>query len=121
MSGVERFEDLCIWQEARELVRHVYCLCGPESPSYRDFTFRDQLRSAAISIMNNIAEGFERRSDQEFARFLDIAKGSGGEVRSMLYAAEDLEYATSIRAEQLRHEARELSKGTAALAAHLRK
>ena len=56
----------------------------------RDYSFRDQMRRAALSVMNNISEGFERRTPKDFAHFLDIAKGSAGEVRSMTYAAEDL-------------------------------
>jgi len=83
MKRVENFEDLRIWQDARALVKQVYSdMC-----KIRDYGFRDQIQRAGISVMNNIAEGFERHSDIEFARFLDIAKGSAGEVRSMYYAA----------------------------------
>lgn len=58
----------------------------------KDYSFKDQVQRAAISVMNNIAEGFERNSDKEFSRFLKIAKGSAGEVRSMIYMAEELNY-----------------------------
>ena len=79
------FEDLWIWQQARELVRAVYLDFGEGTPAARDFGFRGQIHTAATSIMNNIAEGFERTTRREFQRFLDIAKGSCGEVRSMYY------------------------------------
>ena len=71
--------------------------------------------------MNNIAEGFERRTDQDFARFLHIAKGSNGEVRSMLYLAEDLGYLSSVAAEEMRTASEYLSKAIASLSTHLRK
>ncbi len=121
MPRAETFEDLRIWQEARQLVREVYSCLHPGEPGYQDYGFRDQLRGAALSVMNNIAEGFERGTDQDFARFLNIAKGSCGEVRSMFYAAEDLDYVGSRRAERARSDARELARGIAALRAHLRK
>ena len=91
MEKAKRFEELWIWQQARELVKEIYqdFKTGPGS---KDFGFRGQIQDAGISVMNNIAEGFERRTDPEFSRFLDIAKGSCGEVRSMYYSAEDLDY-----------------------------
>jgi four helix bundle protein len=76
MSGARSFEDLWIWQTARGLVKEVYSDFGMDSPAARDFGFLDQIRRAAQSIMNNIAEGFERGSDADFANFLRIAKGS---------------------------------------------
>jgi len=106
----ENFEDLQIWQQARVLANAIYDaveLC-------RDYTFRDQIRSAAISCMNNIAEGFERKSPKDFGHFLDIAKGSSGEVRNMLYLGEDRKYLDAERAEELRLSYRGLSKGIAA-------
>ena len=72
----ERFEDLEIWQEARRLHLEVYQSLHKCS----DYSFRDQMRRAALSVMNNIAEGFERRTPKDFGHFLDIAKGSSGEV-----------------------------------------
>ncbi len=89
--------------------------------SLRDFDFRGQIRSAAVSTMNNIAEGFERRTDADFAHFLDVAKGSSGEVRSMLYLAEDRRYIGTDHAERLRANAEGLSKGIAQLANYLRR
>ena len=89
MGGLaSRFEDLEIWKEARRLAGEIYLAFR----DCKDFGFRNQIQDASVSVMNNIAEGFERRSKQEFFRFLDIAKGSSGEVRSMLYLAQDVEH-----------------------------
>ena len=92
----EKFEDLRIWQSARLLVSWIY----RQFAASKDYSFRDQIQRASISVMNNIAEGFERGTKKDFARFLDQAKGSAGEVRSMLYAAEDLSYLTAVLAEE---------------------
>ena len=86
MTFAQKFEDLEIWQESRRLNRIIYA----SLEDCRDYSFRDQMRRAALSVMNNISEGFERRTPKDFAHFLDLAKGSAGEVRSMTYAAEDL-------------------------------
>jgi len=91
---VQRFEDLEAWQIARELANQIYKITKQESVC-RDFGFVDQIRRAAISIMNNIAEGFERGSNKEFVRFLFIARGSAGEVRSLLYLGLDQGYLTN--------------------------
>ncbi|HJZ59059.1 MAG TPA: four helix bundle protein [Gemmataceae bacterium] len=89
MAGViERFEDFIAWQKARVLTSALYRVTGEGSFS-RDFPLRDQIRGAAISIMSNIAEGFERGKPPEFHQFLCIAKGSCAEVRSQLYIALD--------------------------------
>lgn len=113
---VRRFEDLRIWQDARRFANGVY----DASRAIRDFEFRDQLQAAALSIINNIAEGFERGTDADFARFLDVAKGSSGESRSMLYLAEDRLYVTAEIAQRLREDAVALSKGITKLAQYLR-
>jgi four helix bundle protein len=117
---VERFEDLRIWKEARIQANAVYDIFDEEALASRDFVFRNQLVGCAISVMNNIAEGFERRTDPDFARFLDIAKGSNGEVRSMLYLAEDRRYIGVERAVEMRSFSEELSRGIESLAKHLR-
>ena len=88
---IQRFEDLTAWQIARELTNQIYSVTKEESLS-RDFVFIDQIRKAALSVMNNISEGFERGSNKDFAKFLFIARGSAGEVRSMLYIALDQNY-----------------------------
>ncbi|MCX6796440.1 MAG: four helix bundle protein [Candidatus Falkowbacteria bacterium] len=85
---IEKFEDIIAWQKSRQLSLLIYKLFI----NNKDYGFRDQIRRAAISIGNNIAEGFERRTNKELKTFLFIAKGSSGEVRSMLYNALDLKY-----------------------------
>jgi four helix bundle protein len=89
---VQRFEDLKVWQEARVLVSSVYEAAKNNAHLTRDYRFRDQITSAAVSVMSNIAEGFSRRSNREFTQFLFIAKGSCAEVQSLLYAAFDQGY-----------------------------
>ena len=85
---IEKFEDIIAWQKAEELTFFIY----KTFKDNKDFGFKDQIQKASVSIMNNIAEGFERRGDKEFKHFLFIAKGSSGEVRSMLRLALKLGY-----------------------------
>src|SRR5512132_230357 len=89
--AVKQFEDLEVWQEARRLTQTVYRLTKAEKFS-KDFALRDQVQRAAVSVMSNIAEGFERGGNQEFIQFLYVAKASCGEVRSQLYVALDQSY-----------------------------
>jgi four helix bundle protein len=89
--AVTRFEELKVWQQARAFNRDVYALTRGRAFS-RDFAMVDQVRRSSLSVMNNIAEGFERFRRAEFLQFLSIAKGSAGETRSMLYAALDVGY-----------------------------
>ncbi len=91
MAKVERFEDLICWQEARNLVKLVY-EASNEGLLAKDFDMRSQIRRAAISTMNNIAEGFGRYSKKEFIRFLEISSASASEVKSVAYVALDLNY-----------------------------
>ena len=91
MATIRRFEDLQAWQKARELVRAIYQTCTQGSLT-RDFGLKDQLCRAAVSSMSNIAEGFARVSDRNFAHFLNIAKASAVEVQSLLYVAWDVGY-----------------------------
>jgi four helix bundle protein len=89
---VHHFRDLKAWQAARALAGSVYR--ASDDPRWqRDFALRDQIRRAAISVMNNIAEGFSRGSDADFARFLDMSRGSIAEIQSMLILASDLGHA----------------------------
>ena len=121
MSKVEQFEDLRIWQDARELVKLIYRSMAVDSAGSKDWGFTNQIQTAVVSIMNNISEGFERSSDKDFARFLDIAKASCGEVRSMLYLADDLNYIDAEKSKELRDQAINISKGISALSKHLRR
>lgn len=91
MAMIQRFEDIQAWQEARILVKMIYALTNKDKFS-KDFGMRDQIRRASVSVMNNIAEGFDCESKAEFARFLGIARRSAVEVQSMLYAAIDVDY-----------------------------
>ena len=88
---IERFEDFKVWQYSRTFVADVYSLTS-NNPFSKDFGLKDQIQRAAVSIMTNIAEGFERDNNKEFIRFLIYSKGSAGEVRSLLYVAKDLKY-----------------------------
>lgn len=91
MATIKRFEDLEIWQLAREISRDVYDITRKDSIKH-DFSLIDQLRRSSGSIMDNIAEGFERDGNKEFVQFLSYAKGSAGETRSQLYRAVDQKY-----------------------------
>ncbi len=91
MTKAERFEELEVWQRARELTKMIYDLSDAGAFA-RDFGLRDQMRRAAVSIMSNIAEGFESRTQGLFAEFLGRAKGSSGELRAQLYIALDRNY-----------------------------
>ena len=91
MAMIQRFEDIQAWQEARILVKMIYQLTNKENFS-KDYGMRDQIRRASVSVMNNIAEGFDCESKIEFARFLGIARRSAVEVQSILYAALDVDY-----------------------------
>ena len=91
MAAARTFEDLEVWSNARGLVKQIYRVTLSEGVR-RDLVFCDQLRRAAISIMSNIAEGFGRHSDREFARYLDISRGSLMETQSLLYVAIDIGY-----------------------------
>ena len=91
MAVFKTYEEINVWQNGRALVRDVYALASKGAFS-RDFGLRDQIQRAAVSICSNIAEGFERRGNKEFIKFLWIAKGSAAEVSSQLYHALDLGY-----------------------------
>jgi four helix bundle protein len=91
MALIKRFEDILAWQEARKLVQDIYQITR-DGAFAKDFGLRDQIQRAAVSVMANIAEGFDCESHLEFARFLGIARRSAIEVQSLLYAALDIGY-----------------------------
>jgi four helix bundle protein len=94
---INRFEDIIAWQKAKTMTVMIYEmfeLC-------KDYSFKDQIQRASVSIMNNIAEGFERKTNNEFKQFLFIAKGSCGEVRSMLYVSKELKKITETNYNEL--------------------
>ena len=94
---INRFEEILSWQKAKELSIIIY-RCFSDC---KDYSFKDQIQRASISIMNNIAEGFERKSNKEFKQFLFIAKGSAGEVRSMLLISSDLNFISQSKQKEL--------------------
>lgn len=94
MAGIEKFEDIKAWQEARRLLNSIYQITNGDKFS-KDWELKDQIRRSALSVMSNIAEGFDRGSDREFIQFLRIATGSCSELKSQLYAALDQKYITS--------------------------
>lgn len=93
MAGITRFEEIESWKTARQLTKNIYAL-GNQAGFARDFGLRDQIRRASVSVMNNIAEGFESRTGIQFINFLGMAKASAGEVRAQLYVALDQTYIT---------------------------
>ncbi|MFZ6015912.1 MAG: four helix bundle protein [Patescibacteria group bacterium] len=95
--GFKQFTEILAWQKARLLAKETYVTFS----GIRDYGFRDQIQKAAVSVMNNIAEGYGRRGNKEFVYFLRIAKGSCLEVQSMLYLALDLNYIDTKRFNEL--------------------
>lgn len=108
MATVKRFEDLEIWQDARKLSKEIINI-AKQSDLKSDFKFKEQIKSSAGSIMDNIAEGFERSGNVEFRQFLSIAKGSAGEVRSQIYRLLDNDYISEEKKEFLVLEYEKLS------------
>lgn len=120
MAKIERFEDLTSWQKARELNRLVYQVTK-NNRFAKDFGLRDQIRRASISVMSNIAEGFERGGDKEFIQFLSNAKGSCGEVRAQLYAALDENYLEQDEFNEMNKICMEVSRMLSGLMTYLRR
>ena len=108
MATISRFEDLEIWKEARRLAKEIHNI-SIETELKSDFRFRDQIKSSSGSVMDNIAEGFERDGNLEFRQFLSVAKVSAGETRSQLYRALDYGYITEEKFEKLKSEYENLS------------
>src|SRR5436853_3600074 len=120
MATIERFEEILAWQKAREVTSDIYNVTN-EGGFAKDFGLRDQIRRSSVSIMANIAEGFGRKSDKEFANFLNFAHGSAAEVQSHLYLALDLAYNNRATFNELNGLLEEVSRMTLVLAQHLRK
>ena len=120
MAKIDRFEDLEIWQEARELCKRVFEITSKE-PFCNDYRFRDQIRASSGSIMDNISEGFERGGNKEFINFLSIAKGSCGETRSQSYRSYDFNYIDEDTLNELIDRTSTLSKKIAGFIAYLKK
>lgn len=103
---IKRFEEILSWQKSKDLTISLYKLFKTN----KDYSFKDQIQRASVSIMNNIAEGFERGSNKDFIRFLYISRASCGEVRSMLYLAKDLNYISDEKFNELNKQCIEISK-----------
>lgn len=115
---MKRFEDMEVWQAARDLAQQIFVLINRE-PFSKDFKLRDQINASSGSIMDNIAEGFERDGNREFRQFLSIAKGSAGEVRSQLYRAFDRGYLTKSEFDELQLRVLSISKQLSGLMHYL--
>ncbi|MFO7842764.1 MAG: four helix bundle protein [Bacteroidales bacterium] len=120
MAKIEKFEDLEVWQVARELCKIVYTLTKKD-PFCKDFELVRQIRKSSGSIMDNIAEGYERDGNKEFIQFLSISKGSCGEVRSQSYRAFDQSYISKEEFEKLYNKASSISKMLSGFINYLRK
>ena len=107
--SVQRFVDLIAWQKSRILAADVYRAVG-QGPMARDFGLKDQMQRAAVSVMANIAEGFERRSPADFARFVTIAKSSCAELKSHLFLAMDIGYIDADLFHKLQNQAEEVNR-----------
>jgi four helix bundle protein len=120
LSKIDRFEDLIAWQKARELTRAIYQVTQ-QGVFAKDFGLARQIQRAAVSIMSNIAEGFERRGRREFHQFLSTAKGSCAEVRSQLYVAFDIGYLGKSDFHKLLAQAEEVGRVVGGLRASIEK
>ena len=116
MAKIKNFEELEIWKTSRKLTKQVYL----DFKENKDYGFRDQIQRCAVSVMNNIAEGFCRNGDKEFHQFLNIAKASCGELKSMYYLAEDVNYIVVKIAAERRKTATQTMNGIGKLMSYLR-
>jgi four helix bundle protein len=109
MSTISRFEELPVWQTARKLARMIFNITNRGKFS-KDYALRDQIRRASISVMSNIAEGFEHETQAQFITYLGRAKGSAGEIRCQLYISLDLEYISKEEFKEINQLSLECSK-----------
>ena len=103
---ITNFEDIICWQRSRILANDCFLVFK----NLKDYSFKDQLLQCAVSVMNNIAEGYERQTNKELRNFLYISKGSAGELRSMLYLARDLGYIDDVSFSKLKNQSVEIAK-----------
>jgi four helix bundle protein len=120
MASISRFEEIEAWKAARVLTNQVYDLSNLGTFA-KDYGLRDQMRRASVSILSNIAEGFERGGNKEFLHFLSIAKGSVGELRAQLYIALDRQYFSSSQFDQLHGQAVRISRMISGLMNYLQR
>jgi len=121
MATIKRFEDLDIWKLARELANDVFELYTSSEKFSKDFELKNQMNDSSGSIMDNIAEGFERGSRNEFVNFLSFAKGSSGEIKSQLYRAFDRKYILRKKLDELCLKVERLGKKIGAFIGYLNK
>lgn len=119
MAKIEKFEDIIAWQKALELSNLIYEYTNKQAFS-KDFGLRDQIRRASISVVSNIAEGFERESNNQFIYFLLIAKASAGELRAQLYIAKNQEYITETEFININTKVIEVSKTISGFVSYLK-
>jgi len=120
MATINRFEDLEVWQEARKLASEIHTICT-DTELKNDFRLKSQIKASSGSVMDNIAEGFERDGNMEFRQFLSIAKGSAGETRSQLYRLYDCGYITLEQLEKLKTDYESLSSRLKSFISYLNK
>ncbi|RZJ60445.1 MAG: four helix bundle protein [Flavobacterium sp.] len=118
MAKIERFEDLKVWQLARDICNDIWQLFET-TPLGRDFELRNQMSRSSGSIMDNISEGFERNGNREFIQFLSIAKGSCGELRSQLYRAHDRKHISEEQINAIAHKTEQENKLLGAFISYL--
>jgi len=119
LSTIKSFEDLPVWQDARKFTNKIYTLTI-KFPKEELYGLTSQIRRAAVSIMSNIAEGFDRRSDKELTNFLSIVRGSSSEVQNDLYIALDLNYISQVEFNQFYQEAKKIAQQINGLMTYLR-
>lgn len=119
MATIEKFEDIIAWQKAMELCNQIYTYTNKEKFS-KDFGLKDQIRRSSVSIVSNIAEGFERISTNQFIYFLIIAKGSAGELRTQIYIAKNQNYITEEEFNLLNDKVLEVSKTISGFVSYLK-
>ena len=117
---IKKFEDLPVWKLSRRITKEIYDLAAKEKFS-KDYGLRDQLRRAIVSVSSNIVEGFEKNNNNEFVRFLKIAKGSAGEARNQLYIAHAVGYISQKEFDNINHGLEDLARQIGGFIVYLQK